>query len=437
MSLKTENNAITTLDGSLSSASTNLVLNSVSGFPQLDGVDDFCILTIIRESDGSLEYVKCNSLDAITRTYTVERAQEGSVALNFADGDEVRNLLTRDQIEYLAEDDFPEYFDGFTKIGRHRWYVGNIDDILVNSIYNTNSASATGDLPPFSISEWFFLHTMVHTAGTTSATQMAYSMNSGEGEIFIRHLTNGSWFTWRKLALADDLDAYVPLAGNVANPMTGDLHLADTAIFGASFIEMGNEGVDSANFIDFRSSSDPSQADYSARIIRGSGVAGAFTIRNLGTGDMFITSGNNIVLQPLAGVVSFNNALLINVSDPINALDATNKQYVDAEIASAIPSGVWAKIQNGTGVPTVQRGVGVTGISRVSNTYTMTLSSAINSNKDIILGTMNGEEGDASRSCVTFLKNQSTTTSIVFQLVDNSGGANNASDFYISLTELN
>jgi hypothetical protein len=103
--LITENNAIGALDGALSAVSTSMVLQSVAGFPDVSVAGDFCVLTLIRASDGAIEYVKCTDFNAPTRTYTIERAQEGTIALAFVDGDEVRDLLTRDQIEYLRTQD--------------------------------------------------------------------------------------------------------------------------------------------------------------------------------------------------------------------------------------------------------------------------------------------------------------------------------------------
>ena len=99
--LITENNAVGNIDVGLSSVSNSLVLKDISGFPVLNDPDDFCILTLIRESDNAIEYVKCTAQDIPSKTYTVDRAQEGTTSLVFADNDEVRNLLTRDQITFL------------------------------------------------------------------------------------------------------------------------------------------------------------------------------------------------------------------------------------------------------------------------------------------------------------------------------------------------
>ena len=100
--LQVSNNAVTTIDGGIDAVTTQLVLQDISKFPQLTG-DEFCILTLIRESDGSIEYVKATALDVGTRTYTIERGFEGTSPLVFQNNDEVRNLLTKEQIDYLDQ----------------------------------------------------------------------------------------------------------------------------------------------------------------------------------------------------------------------------------------------------------------------------------------------------------------------------------------------
>ncbi len=101
--LKTENNAIDTIVGGLLTTDSVLELNDISGFPTLVDPEDFCILTLIRVSDGAIEYVKCTDQNVANRTYTVVRAQENTNALEFQEGDQVRNMLTRDQINMMFD----------------------------------------------------------------------------------------------------------------------------------------------------------------------------------------------------------------------------------------------------------------------------------------------------------------------------------------------
>lgn len=92
MSLKIANNAVSRLATSLSASSTNLGVLPGEGakFPSLaDG--DWFPLAIIK-TDGSLEIVRCTSRSS--DTMTVQRAQEGTVALAFEAGDRVELRLT-------------------------------------------------------------------------------------------------------------------------------------------------------------------------------------------------------------------------------------------------------------------------------------------------------------------------------------------------------
>lgn len=101
--LVTANNAVGAIDGGLTPTATTLTLKDISNFPVLTDVKDYCILTLIHKSDGSLEYVKCTAQDIGLKQYTIERAQEDTIGLLFEDDDEVRNLLTEGQIEYLKD----------------------------------------------------------------------------------------------------------------------------------------------------------------------------------------------------------------------------------------------------------------------------------------------------------------------------------------------
>lgn len=102
--LVAENNAIGAIDGAFSSGSTTLKLQSMTGMPVLNNVDEFCILTLIRASDNGIEYVKCTAQDVPARTYTVTRGQEDSVPLDFIDSDEARNLWTKGQIALVQNE---------------------------------------------------------------------------------------------------------------------------------------------------------------------------------------------------------------------------------------------------------------------------------------------------------------------------------------------
>lgn len=323
------NNAVGSIDGSLSSSATTLILNDISNFPILTDVDDYCILTLIRESDGAIEYVECTSQNIANRSYEVLRGVEDTTPLVFTEGDEVRNLLTKGQIDgFLKEPDaFNNYIDGFGSNGRHINFTGDIDSIRSNSLYLVLNSVATGDHPPFSAGtgKYYFLHNFQFT-NDDNGIQMAYSMNAGDNEVFTRRLSV-TWGNWEEFAMMDNV---VPLAGNAGNPMTGYLVGSNlTRIENFREVRLGTFS-DLSNFIDFRSSSDPSQSDYSARIIRNSGVNGDLVITNKGSGKIDLRSDGDVKLGAGSGIINCDNNYIKNVLNPVTNADAANKQYVDS-----------------------------------------------------------------------------------------------------------
>ena len=125
-------------------------------------------------------------------------------------------------------------------------------------------------------------------------------------------------------ANATDVEgSYIPLAGNIGNPMTGSLVLDNDEIFqGSRRNELGMEGFDQLCFIDFHSSSDGSQADYSARIIRNSGVNGNLTISNLGSGISKLSGNGGTALGVNATVTGLNQIQLGDSGDTTYAYGA-------------------------------------------------------------------------------------------------------------------
>ena len=86
-------------------------------------------------------------------------------------------------------------FKGFKPDNRHEKYNGDLNNIEVNSIYNISAAEVTH--MPTEFTSWGFVHTMLHSNSTAYATQICYSMNSGDGEISMRHKQSNTWGTWK------------------------------------------------------------------------------------------------------------------------------------------------------------------------------------------------------------------------------------------------
>ena len=100
--IKFTNNASTQLSKSISASDTVLTVgdNVASIFPKLEPGDYF-ILTLA-DTNKQREVVKCTS--RTDSTFTVERAQEGTVARSFAVGSLLELRLTADSITSVAED---------------------------------------------------------------------------------------------------------------------------------------------------------------------------------------------------------------------------------------------------------------------------------------------------------------------------------------------
>lgn len=107
MALKLANNAVSTLASTLSAASTTLGVLPGDGakFPSI-GSGDWFPLTIVNPL-GDIEIVKCTARTG--DTFTIERAQEGTSAAEFAPGDRVELRLTAAAVEDLKNNTLLKY----------------------------------------------------------------------------------------------------------------------------------------------------------------------------------------------------------------------------------------------------------------------------------------------------------------------------------------
>jgi len=83
MGLIVTNNNQVTLGLAILSTDTTMTVSSVVGMPDVSGAGDYTTLSLVNVSTGSIEYVKATDLDTLNRIYTIERAQEGTLALDF------------------------------------------------------------------------------------------------------------------------------------------------------------------------------------------------------------------------------------------------------------------------------------------------------------------------------------------------------------------
>ena len=198
-------------------------------------------------------------------------------------------------------------------------------------------------------------------------------------------------------------------------------------------LELGWEGFDQSSLIDFHSSSDGSQSDYSARLIRGSGVNGVLNIDNLGTGAINILGGGSIGLNPASGLIFCNSSRLLNVANPIDSTDAANKDYVD----EATGRSSWARATNATAsIPTISAGNGVSSIAKTATgRYTINLASAVSTGKNLDISYSRIGSASSNQSII-YDRDGSTTTAIKFEIANSSGDYTSPDEFIISIKDL-
>ena len=102
MPLIVTNNTQVTLGLALASTDTQMTVSSIVGLPDVSLEGDFTILSLVNTTSGVIEYVKCTDLDTLNRIYTIERAQEGTLAVDFPIASEVKNFFTAGMFTTLA-----------------------------------------------------------------------------------------------------------------------------------------------------------------------------------------------------------------------------------------------------------------------------------------------------------------------------------------------
>ena len=103
MGLIVTNNNQVTLGVALLSTDLTMTVSSIVGMPDVSGAGDYTILSLVNVSTGAIEYVKATDLDTLNRIYTIERAQEDTLALDYPIASEVKNYFTAGMFTDLAE----------------------------------------------------------------------------------------------------------------------------------------------------------------------------------------------------------------------------------------------------------------------------------------------------------------------------------------------
>ena len=92
MALQTSNNVKKIIAAPVLSTDLTIPLVDVIGLPNVSAPADWTVLTLIRLSDLQQEIVRVD--DIVGNDLTVQRAQEGTIALDFVGFDECRNFFT-------------------------------------------------------------------------------------------------------------------------------------------------------------------------------------------------------------------------------------------------------------------------------------------------------------------------------------------------------
>ncbi len=102
MPLVVTNNNQVTLGVALGSSDTTMTVSSIVGLPDVSAPADYTIMTLTSASTGAIEYVRCTDLDTLTRVYTIQRGQEGTIPQTWIVGDLVKNYFTAGMFTELA-----------------------------------------------------------------------------------------------------------------------------------------------------------------------------------------------------------------------------------------------------------------------------------------------------------------------------------------------
>ncbi len=143
------------------------------------------------------------ALNQITYTDKVENSgatDDGKVLA--VDMNEIKSV-TNDFITDYEANLFNEYLDGYMNDGRLDSYVGDLDLLLDNGSFVCAGVSVTNE-PPFTNNFSFTVHTNRSSLNGNYGNQIAISVNSGNGEMFIRSRDNNIYQPWREVAMADD-----------------------------------------------------------------------------------------------------------------------------------------------------------------------------------------------------------------------------------------
>lgn len=230
----------------------------------------------------------------------------------------------------------------------------------------------------------------------------------------------------------------------------GDTNLNMNNLVRVASVRLGQETSEQSSIIEFHSTADPSQADYSAFMRRNTGVDGPFELKNKGGGTFIIENEGlgtlllksdalisleptgSVFLKPETGFVTLDSvARIVNSLDPVIDQDLVTKIYSDKGTGTKR----YARIANGTTTPTFVTSRGISGITReAQGKYTITLSSPVADRSKMMINFLYLGSGSTMRT-VVLDTNPSSSSILKINTVDESSTFRDSTDFQISIQE--
>lgn len=134
--IKYSNFFATTLSATLASGDLSMTVASATNAPAVAAATDYAYILLIRASDLAKEIVKVTAISGTT--FTIERAQEGTTAINFVIGDAVRGYFTAGVLTALVA-------QLNTSIAAVEAIVTQANDVATQAVALAQAAQASAD----------------------------------------------------------------------------------------------------------------------------------------------------------------------------------------------------------------------------------------------------------------------------------------------------
>lgn len=352
MALRTANNLKKLVALPVGVSDTTIQLTDTSGLPDVSDPNDYTMLTLIQAGTLLYEIVRVDSVSA--NVITVVRAQEGTVALNFSPSDEVRNWLTSGMFDKTVKAEATLNSNSLLVAGGDTdvstpstptavTHEGSLDllgtagedTLLEIGKGRTGDGAAIVDLIGDPTNTDYGAR-LIRNKGVNGDTEL---FSKGIGKISLNAEDAGSI----ELKTNDTLAMSIDASQNAIH--TGTVDLENTLNINATSTEPANIEVgkgrsgDGDSFIDLVS--DATNADYGARLLKGSGVDSFTELKSKGT------SGIAVVAEDAGNVIlKTNNTDALTIDSSQNATFKGNVT-VEGVLNTSGSTRIWNAVDNG------------------------------------------------------------------------------------------